>query len=60
MKTLVSNVTGGRVRLRTRSPIGIDVGVRAVKAVQLGRDRFGGAGWRVTAARWASHSGCRR
>ena len=46
----VQQATGKRLQLRTRSPIGIDVGARAVKAVQLGRDRFGDGRWRVTAA----------
>ena len=41
---------GRRLHLRTRSPIGIDVGARTVKAVQLGRERFGHGAWRVAAA----------
>jgi Tfp pilus assembly PilM family ATPase len=40
---------GRRAHLRTRSAIGIDVGARAVKAVQFGRDRFGSGEWRVAA-----------
>ena len=34
---------------QTHSPIGVDAGARTVKAVQLGRDRFGDGRWRVTA-----------
>ena len=45
-----SAAKGRRVYLRSRSPIGIDVGARTVKAVQLGRDRWGSGEWRVTAA----------
>jgi Tfp pilus assembly PilM family ATPase len=41
---------GKRLHLRTRGPVGIDVGARAVKAVQLGRDRWGDGRWQVTAA----------
>jgi type IV pilus assembly protein PilM len=41
---------GRRLHRRTRSPVGVDVGARTVKAVQLGRDRFGDGRWRVTAA----------
>src|SRR5690349_7410565 len=41
---------GKRPHLRTRTAIGIDVGARSVKAVQLGRDRFGDGAWRITAA----------
>lgn len=48
--TLAGVLAGKRLNRRTRSAIGIDVGARAVKAVQFGRDRFGAAGWRVTAA----------
>ena len=59
MKPGTSNVTAAgspagpkvaRFRWRTRSPIGIDVGTRSVKALQFGRDRFGAGGWHVTAA----------
>ena len=50
--SVVKNVAAraARPHLRTRSPVGIDVGSRSVKAVQLGRDRFGDGTWRVTAA----------
>lgn len=41
---------GRRLHVRNRSPIGLDVGSRTVKAVQLGRDRWGTGEWRVTAA----------
>jgi Tfp pilus assembly PilM family ATPase len=41
---------GKRLHLRMHSPVGIDVGSRTVKAVQLGRERFGDGRWRVTAA----------
>jgi type IV pilus assembly protein PilM len=41
---------GKRFHLRTHSPIGIDVGTRSVKALQLGRDRWGTGRWRVVAA----------
>ena len=51
LKALSPAVIKGRgPHLRTRSAIGIDVGARAVKAVQFGRDRFGTGAWRVTAA----------
>jgi Tfp pilus assembly PilM family ATPase len=40
---------GKRLHLRTHSPVGIDAGARTVKAVQLGRERFGDGRWRVTA-----------
>ena len=43
-------VRGRRLYVRNRSAIGVDVGTRTVKAVQLGRDRWGTGGWRVTAA----------
>jgi len=50
--TIKSLASGKRLHLRTHSPIGVDVGARTVKAVQLGRDRLSAAtgGWRVTAA----------
>jgi Tfp pilus assembly PilM family ATPase len=41
---------GKRLQTRTRTPIGIDVGSRVVKAVQFGRDRWGGGKWQVVAA----------
>ena len=43
-------VRGKRLYRRTRSAIGIDVGSRAVKAVQFGRDWWGDGAWRVIAA----------
>jgi Tfp pilus assembly PilM family ATPase len=46
----ITGAKGKRLHLRTRSPIGIDVGARTVKAVQLGRSRWGDGGWQVTAA----------
>src|SRR5437764_8290175 len=47
---LPAALRGKRPHLRTRTAIGIDVGARSVKAVQLGRDRFGEGAWRITAA----------
>jgi Tfp pilus assembly PilM family ATPase len=41
---------GKRLQARTRTPIGIDVGSRVVKAVQFGRDRWGDGRWQVVAA----------
>jgi Tfp pilus assembly PilM family ATPase len=41
---------GKRLHRRTRTPIGIDVGSRAVKAVQFGRQRWGDGSWQVVAA----------
>ena len=41
---------GKRVHSQTRGPIGIDVGARAVKAVQFGRDAWGDGKWQVVAA----------
>ena len=43
-------VKGKRLQTRTRSPIGIDVGSRVVKAVQFGRDRWGDGKWQIVAA----------
>ena len=50
IKSLVAGAKGKRIYLKTRSPIGIDVGARSVKAVQLGRDRWGQGRWQVVAA----------
>lgn len=41
---------GKKLHTRTRTPIGIDVGSRAVKAVQYERDRWGDGKWQVVAA----------
>ena len=49
-KPSAGGLAGKRLRLRTHTPIGIDVGARSIKAVQLGRQRFGDGRWRVTAA----------
>ena len=49
-KNAAGAARGRRPWLKTRSAIGIDVGGRAVKAIQFGRDRFGDGAWRVTAA----------
>lgn len=50
VKSGTAPLTGKRFHLRTRSAIGVDVGARTVKAVQLGRQRWGTGGWRITAA----------
>lgn len=47
---LTGALAGKRLNRRTRSAIGIDVGARAIKAVQFGRERFGSVAWRVVAA----------
>ena len=49
-KSTVGGFNGKRLHVHTRSPIGVDVGARAVKAIQFGRDRWGNGEWRVTAA----------
>lgn len=50
IKSRAAALKGKRFRLHTHSPIGVDVGARTIKAVQLGRERWGAGGWRVTAA----------
>ena len=50
IKSLGAGAKGKRIYLKTRSPIGIDAGARSVKAVQLGRDRWGHGRWQVVAA----------
>ena len=46
----VAAAKGKRLHTRTRTPIGIDVGSRVVKAVQFGRERWGDGKWQIVAA----------
>ena len=41
LREVVAAAKGKRLHARTRSPIGIDLGSRLVKAVQFGRERWG-------------------
>ena len=49
VKELPRSAKETRLRATVRSPIGIDVGARTIKAVQLGRGRFGNGQWMVWA-----------
>jgi Tfp pilus assembly PilM family ATPase len=49
VSSTVAAMRNKRLQAETRTPIGIDVGSRAVKAVQFGRARWGDGKWRVVA-----------
>ena len=50
LSSAAAAVKGKRLHVRTHTPIGIDVGSRAVKAVQFGRERWGDGKWQLVAA----------
>src|SRR5687767_13469689 len=50
VSSAVAAVRDKRLQTQVRSAIGVDVGARAVKAVQFGRERWGEGRWAVVAA----------